>query len=187
MKNLLPAFLQKLKNYNPLKTKHTVPGWDDYLAARELFVKQGKNTEALLLLDEAIERGIDYALADRAFCLQELELHYDAIEDFNNAIAVFPKDANLYYGRGHSRMILTEYDNAIADLKKAIEFSHSSNSMHEQYNDDIVGKGWNSLQEFYEFQLQTILERKDSFRNPELEKMYLQIAKEIKRRNNNNN
>lgn len=183
MKNLLPAFLQKLKKYSTLKLQTPVPGWDEYLAARELFVKQGKNNEALVLLDEAIGKGIHYAYADRAFCLQELELHYDAVEDFDKAISAFPKDANLYYGRGHSKMVLTEYDNAVSDLKKAIEYSHLTSSIHEQYDADIIAKGWNSLQEFYEFQLQTILERKDSFRNPELEKMFLQIARDIKRRN----
>jgi tetratricopeptide (TPR) repeat protein len=45
----------------------------------------------------------------------------EAIDVYTKAIAAFPKDARFYRHRGHRYVTLRQFDNAIADLAKAVQ------------------------------------------------------------------
>jgi len=48
-----------------------------------------------------------------------------AIQDYNKAIELNPKDANVYYMRGNAKDNLQDYRGAIQDYSKAIEINPS--------------------------------------------------------------
>jgi len=158
-----------------------------YQEAKKLFYtndqKERNDEQALLLFDKAIESGITDAYADRAFCLQGLKYHYDAISDFDSAINNCPNDANLFYGRGHSKKIIGNYDCAIIDLNEAVELSSIESDLNKAYNDEMQIQGGSSVTQFYEFQLQDIMDRKESSQEKNLKELYERRIKEIKRRN----
>ncbi|MEX1276983.1 MAG: tetratricopeptide repeat protein [Bacteroidota bacterium] len=58
--------------------------------------------------------------------------HYrEAIEIFTRGIKRFPQDARLYRHRGHRYITLREFDNAIADLQKALFLTKGSEDVVE--------------------------------------------------------
>ena len=135
-----------------------------------------------MLFDKAIECGITDAYAERAFCLQGLGFHYEAIIDFDEAIIHENYDANLYYGRGHSKTIVADFDGAISDLKKAVELSQIPNKQNAEYDDEMSKSGWSSVAQFYIFHLQMAIDTKKSCESEILKTFYTQRAGEIKRR-----
>ena len=179
---------EKKEILNPQSKQNYSAGYDAYEEAKKLLVLTGakrKDNEALLLLDKAIECGIEKAYADRAFILQGLNFHYDAITDFYNAIQLAKDDANLYFGRGHSRDIVGDYDGAVSDLQKAIEFSKIDNETNRIYNtaDFITDGSWESATVFYELQLVTLLQNQ-KYSEGSMKEIYEKRIKEIKRRSN---
>lgn len=188
MKKLLSLFFnQKNTNKVPKSESRFVEGWEAYQQAKKLFFTKDKtNEQVLLLFDKAIECKIMDAYGDRAFCLQGLEFHYDAISDFDEAISFCSDDANLYFGRGHSKKIIADYEGSISDLKKAVELSQVDNKLNAEYNDEIRKQGWTSAAQYYRFQLQDAIDRKESCQKENLKKLYTQIAKEVKRRQTSN-
>jgi len=143
--------------------------WDSFLEARELFSIQKKkdrdDERILLLCDKAIMSGIEEAYIYRAHTLQLLEFHFDAILDFTHAIANYPYDANLYYCRGHSKMILCDFKEAINDHKKALELSQVQNETNNSLNFNAKELGWESAALFYQSQLEICVQRKEDYEN----------------------
>lgn len=138
--------------------------------------------QALVFFDKAIKCGVKDANGDRAFCLQGLNYHYDAIKDFDQAISNSKDDANLYFGRGHSKKIITDYDGAITDLKQAVELSKVRKKLNEEYNDTMSKSGWKSASQYFFSQLEDALYRKEASQKENLKKVYLEIANKIERR-----
>ena len=83
------------------------------------------------------------APSQRAFCLQALDYNHDAILDFDKAIIESPNDANLYFGRSHSKKILMRIDEAILDLEKAIMLAQVKNELNAEYDDEMKKKDGN--------------------------------------------
>ena len=158
-----------------------------YQEAKELFYtenrKERNDEKALLLFDKAIKGGIMDAYCDRAFCLQGFNYHYDAISDFDTAIKNCSNDANLHFGRGHSKKIIADYDGAISDLKMAVELSQTTSKLNSEYNDEMRNKGWSSVTQYYESQLRLAIDGKESSQKENLKELYAQRVQEIKRRN----
>jgi tetratricopeptide (TPR) repeat protein len=76
--------------------------------------------EALQKFDFALQSGIyKHAYLDRGICLQMLNYHVEAIEDFTNALDLVPEDCNIYYLRSLSEEAIGDYDNALQDAKPA--------------------------------------------------------------------
>lgn len=187
MNKLFLFLFKSLSVKTPESKSRFSEGWNAHNEAKELYKLQGKDRRdelCLLHLDKAIECGIYDAYADRGFILQGLDYHYDAIEDFNHSISLAKDDANLYFGRGHSRGIIGDYDGSISDLQKAIELSKIDNEKNRKYNssDFITEKNWHSITHFYQLQLESKLKAKESSQKEHLKVLYERRIKEIKRR-----
>jgi tetratricopeptide (TPR) repeat protein len=186
MKNWLTSLFSSKSRIDQPKQSNFMDGWSAYQRGKELLLIKEKakenNEEALLLFDKAIECGINDAFFERAFCLQGLDYHYDAVEDFNQAILNVKEDANLYFSRGHSKKIIADYEGAISDLKKAVELSELPTRLNEEYNDEMIKLGWKSASQYFLFQLQDAIDRKEKTKNQTFKELYLRMAKDIKRR-----
>jgi tetratricopeptide (TPR) repeat protein len=91
--------------------------------ANQLFYVEKKAEDALPLYDEAVRERIIDAYCHRAFCLQNLKYHFEAIEDFDKAIQFDGRNANFYFSRGNSRKAVGDFNGEIDDFRKAIELS----------------------------------------------------------------
>ncbi|MFD1605263.1 tetratricopeptide repeat protein [Flavobacterium artemisiae] len=74
--------------------------------------------QALTYLDKAVEMGINDGIFEyRGCCLQELDYHYNAIEDFNKAIFQNPDNFANYFSRAISKGAILDYQGKLEDLK----------------------------------------------------------------------
>ncbi len=181
----LKQFISNLFKSKP-KLTNEEPGelyqaWTAYEKANELFDSKLPE-EALQYYDMAIHPLLKEAYCHRAFCLQALNYHYDAIEDFNKAIIAFESDANLYYGRACSYMALDEYEIAEPDLKMAIRLSQQDTELNRHRNKLAKSMNWSSAVSIYIAGLKDCLQMISLFSdNPEVkEKMKEKL--EVKRR-----
>src|SRR5262249_20484989 len=89
-------------------------GKSHYLAHRD--------QEAVNCFDKAIECGLEDAelFETRGSCLQSLEWHLDAIDDFTRAISLEPDDCNLYFQRAISKTASGDQLGFEADIQQAI-------------------------------------------------------------------
>ncbi len=89
----------------------------------------------------------------RASCLQGLKYHYDAIEDFDKAIQLSPKDCNNYFTRSVSKGAVLDYEGQVADLEKAIELSRIKNDLNKVYDEKVKKNGHNGITGFLKLML----------------------------------
>jgi tetratricopeptide (TPR) repeat protein len=107
--------------------------------------------EALEYFDQAIQGGFsrEGIYGFRGSCLQTLDFHFDAIDDFNKGLSLDPiGDSNLYYMRSVSRRATGDNYGCIADLKEAIRLSKGSDKLGYAQE-----RGWDSVSSFYESQI----------------------------------
>lgn len=73
-------------------------------ARKHLVAKPSRYQEALTCLDQVIASGIETAevFGMRGTCLQALDFHLDAIEDYSKAISLDVGDCNTYFQRSVS-------------------------------------------------------------------------------------
>jgi tetratricopeptide (TPR) repeat protein len=114
-------------------------GYKSFEKGKELFFNGGGGTNNCIhYFDEAIQNGFTGKTGEvydlRAACLQELGFHYDAIDDFDKAVVVSPKDCNRYFCRSVSKAAIDDYSGQIIDLEKAIELSLEDNELNRGYN-----------------------------------------------------
>ena len=112
--------------------------------------------KALPYYDKAIQNNIEEGYNQRAMCLQALNYHIDALDDFDNAIELSSQDCNIYYMRSLSRVQLGDNSGAISDMNKAIELSQVKIEMNRAYNEGRTKNGESSLHDFYTLNLQAI-------------------------------
>jgi tetratricopeptide (TPR) repeat protein len=124
-----------------------------------------EKSEALLYFDKSLEYGFaDFfenqatTLYDlRAGCLQELEFHYDAINDYNKSISLSKNDCDKYFCRSRSKLAILDYEGAILDIEKAIEVSMIDNEHNRIFNDQAHEQGYkNGAADFYQLGLQRV-------------------------------
>ncbi|OFY84536.1 MAG: hypothetical protein A3F72_14115 [Bacteroidetes bacterium RIFCSPLOWO2_12_FULL_35_15] len=173
------------QEYKPQKTSDFYDGLEAYHKARKIFYskddKERKVSIALLLFDLAIEYGVHEASADRAFCLQEMDFHYDSIQDFDNSICRCKNDANLYFGRGNSKHCIADFEGAIEDLSLAIELSKKDNELNKLYNDaEFIKTGYKSITQLYELHLVAILQEKKISQQEFMKEYYQSKVAKIK-------
>jgi tetratricopeptide (TPR) repeat protein len=120
-----------------------------------LFFKKGQQSylnrqteEALLYLEKSFKSGFGERFPSEennlhdmlAFCLQELDYHYDAINHFDKSIAL--GDCNKYFSRSISKGAVLDYEGEIADLEKAIELSKIHTVINREYNEEARKQGY---------------------------------------------
>lgn len=129
-------------------------GLNAYHVANDLFHnKKVRNKSVLDYYDLAIDQGIKQAYGDRAFCLQVLGYHYDALSDFTIALELNLFDTNLYFGRATSKKSIGDLEGAIEDLKTAISLAKIPNKENDELNKRASELGWKSVRTLYEMEL----------------------------------
>jgi tetratricopeptide (TPR) repeat protein len=137
---------------------------------------QGNYEAALAKFDIAIGTGIfNEAYRERAYCLQILNFHLDAIDDFSSAIELFPQNANNYYGRSLSKGSLGYYDTAIDDIKKAIELSLVDSKENFEVNQVAIQKNIMPPTPLYKDYLEELTKRKNET-NEQIKQIYISPA-----------
>jgi len=111
-------------------------GKKHYLAGGENHSVAGRIQDALDCFDKAIASGFEEGgiYDSRGSCLQILDFHLDAIDDFNKAIPLDPEDCNLYFMRSVSKGATGDLYGCVADLQEAIRLSEIDNPLNEKYN-----------------------------------------------------
>lgn len=110
--------------------------------------------EALECFDVAIEcesEGDDvYEM--RGSCLQSLEWHLDAIDDFTTAISRRPDDSNLFFQRAMSMTAIGDGNGFEADINEAIRLSKLDTALSRSHNEGAIEMGWSNVTKVYENQ-----------------------------------
>ena len=117
----------------------------------KLYYTSRQYNDALRSFDAAVESGLNKAdlFASRGGCLQALELHLDAIDDFTKAIELAHEDCNTYYQRAISREAVGDQEGFETDLNKAVLLSQRNSELNRVYNDGVREQGYNSVAEMY--------------------------------------
>lgn len=110
---------------------------------------------ALECFDEAIGLGFEGGgiHASRGSCLQSLEFHLDAIDDFNKAISLNPQDSNLYFMRSVSKGAAGDLGGRIADLQEALRVSEIENETNKIYHAWAQELGYKNITAKYNYDL----------------------------------
>jgi tetratricopeptide (TPR) repeat protein len=113
-----------------------------------------RDQEAVDCFDKALECGIEDAelFGLRGSCLQSLEWHLDAIDDFTRAISLEPDDCNLYFQRAMSKTATGDQLGFQADIQQAIRLSKMDNALNRNYNQGAKEMGWPTAAAMYEGQ-----------------------------------
>jgi len=115
---------------------------------------EGRNQEALACFDLSIACGLDDGELRmmRGMCLQALDWHLDAIDEFTKSILMEEEeeDANLFYIRAMSRVQIGDEEGFRADIQHSVRLSKSDNSLNRSYNQAAVEKGYRSASDMFE-------------------------------------
>jgi len=95
----------------------------DYNAEAEKLEQEGKISEAIPLLDKAIEKDPTniYALINRGVDKSILEDYKGSIQDYTKIIEIDSDNALAFLNRGKNKKRLEDYQGAIEDFEKAIK------------------------------------------------------------------
>jgi tetratricopeptide (TPR) repeat protein len=119
-------------------------GLKEFDLAKEKYLN--KNYEdALPLFDAAASNGITAAYEQRAFCLQALEYHLDALSDFEQAIELNPEDCNLYFASCWSRLAVGQKEEAVSGIDKAIALSKLNNALNATHSAYAKSEGYSDI------------------------------------------
>jgi tetratricopeptide (TPR) repeat protein len=123
--------------------KKLTAGYHAFIKGKQCYLNNQKS-EALQYFDLAIENGFveDNVYSLRGGCLQQQNYHYDAIDDFNKAIILSPKDCNIYFMRSVSKGAVLDFEGQVADLEKAINLSLEDNELNKVYHDEANKLGY---------------------------------------------
>lgn len=99
--------------------------------------------EAIIHFDNAISSGSHLeAYKLKGNCLQKLDYHYNAIDDFDKAIEENPLDFSNYYSRAVSKKAILDFTGQIEDLHNAIYYykknSILENSILRNFENDLL-------------------------------------------------
>ena len=96
-----------------------------YLRGRELLEEEGKESEALDALNQAIAQyqRHPHAYERRGHVNFVLRNYKDALYDFDKSISLAPNNSAAYLGRAKTKHILEDFEGAILDFEKAIKTS----------------------------------------------------------------
>jgi tetratricopeptide (TPR) repeat protein len=114
-----------------------------------------RDQEAVASFDTAFQcgRSDPELFALRGSCLQTLEWHLDAIDDFTRAISLQPQDCNHYFSRAMSKRSSGDLEGFRADVREAIRLAKLDNSITRLYDEGARDMGHRSTAAMYELQL----------------------------------
>ena len=151
--------------------------------ANKLFYEEKRDEEALLLYDKVIMSGVFEGYIHRAFCLQSLKYHFEAIEDFDKGIQSEPQNANNFFGRGNSKSAIGDIQGQITDLKRAIELSSVKSEQNDINNIGARAQGFETAKALYESILGFVITKFEMMNKNEYVKNRFLEKLELKRRN----
>lgn len=166
MRWLINLFKKKIQSseYGTQQTNEKL--YEGFLAFQEgeKLYENRKNNEALNYFDLAIDKGfLEKSYEFRGRCLQELNYDYDAIDDFNQAIAMTPEDCKLYFSRSLSKGAIGDFQGEVDDLEKAIELSRTGNDRNREYDINAQQMGFTDASSLFRSYLKIAKQRLDSY------------------------
>lgn len=90
---------------------------------------------------------------ERGNCLQALNYHLDAIDDFTKLIEMYPGSANPYFMRSLSYLMLGDYSEAWKDNFTAIQLSKANTKENTEANERAKKNGYDTATLFYQLRL----------------------------------
>ena len=107
---------------------------------------ENKFTEAIKLLDKAIEKDSNYipAYINRAVDKTMLGNYKGAIQDYNIVIRKKPNNTKALFNRGKNKHRLLDYKGAIQDFQRAIESKGGEEAWIDLQPNDYVEAGYDS-------------------------------------------
>ncbi|KZS40094.1 hypothetical protein AWE51_25500 [Aquimarina aggregata] len=117
---------------------------EDYNALAEKLEQEERYSEAIKLLDIAIEKDPEniYALTNRAVDKSILENYRGAIEDYNKIIEIDSDNTLAFLNRGKNKTRLEDYQGAIKDFEKAIKTKGSEMLYVNKVENSIIETGF---------------------------------------------
>ncbi len=91
--------------------------------------------------------------AIRGSALQQLEWHYDAIDDFDKLCALEPEDCNNFFQRAMSKVSVGDQVGFLKDVEEAIRLSQIDSPSTRFHNAGAREMGRDSVTTMYQFQL----------------------------------
>jgi tetratricopeptide (TPR) repeat protein len=110
---------------------------EDYLVqAKQLIGKKGQEQEHIRLSNQALSlRPSANGYAYRGYTKGVLNDYQGAISDFNQALAINPRDADVYNNRGSIKLATGDKQGAIADYNQAL-------AINPRYVESYNNRGW---------------------------------------------
>jgi tetratricopeptide (TPR) repeat protein len=153
----------KKKDNGPTEAgKQWTEGYNAFQRGKQHYLPGGETHSVVSRIQNALD-CFDYSIASgfedggiygtRGSCLQLLELHLDAIDDFNKAIPLEPEDCNLYYMRSVSKGATGDLHGRVADLKEAIRLSRIDNDVNKSFNLGAKKLGYESSAAMFKAEL----------------------------------
>jgi Flp pilus assembly protein TadD len=162
MKNLFSFFKRKSKNVAEAD-RGSLAGYRAFENGKSHF--SARNDQAAVdCFDKAIECGFANSelFGLRGSCLQSLDWHLDAIDDFTRAIALDTDDCNNYFQRAMSKSATGDQAGLEADIEHAIRLSTMDNELNQNYNRGAIEMGHSNTAAMYRRQA-TLLAQKPAF------------------------
>jgi tetratricopeptide (TPR) repeat protein len=129
-------------------------GYRAFEAGKKHFAAR-REEEAVASFDTAVDCGHSNPelFALRGSCLQTLGWHFDAIDDFTQAISFEPQDCNHYFQRAMSKTSSGDHEGFLADIREAIRLAKLDTALIRSYDEGAREMGHRSTAAMYEAQL----------------------------------
>ncbi len=103
-----------------------------YTKGKKLSVSEGKREEAIVALDNAIQKYENHAQAyeRRAFVNTMMKKYHEAIRDYTKSINIYAGSPDPYYGRAVVHKIQENYEDAANDFDTSIKRSIPLQPIH---------------------------------------------------------
>ena len=110
-------------------------------AAARLFLGDAdgaiKDFDAAIKIDEEKGKKLKFFVADRSIWkARELDMkkrYAEALKIYDVLLTLYPESGMTYHDRGGLKTSIGDYDGAVVDLTKAIEFDEGNNSAGDSY------------------------------------------------------
>lgn len=122
----------KILDFRHLEPKSDKVAVQQYLKGKTLVKQEGKEEEAILALNKAIEKYDKHAQAyeRRGRVNFHLQKYHDALRDYNKCLALDPNNPYAYYGKARVHLHNEDKEDAIDALDFAIKKSVALQAIH---------------------------------------------------------
>ncbi|NNF21584.1 MAG: tetratricopeptide repeat protein [Saprospiraceae bacterium] len=122
----------KILDFRYLEPSSDKVAVQQYIKGKNLIDEKGKEDEAILALNKAIEKYNRHAQAyeRRARVNFILKKYHDAFRDYKKSLGLDPNNPYAYYGRANVYIHQEKYDEALEDLQLTIKKSVALQEIH---------------------------------------------------------